>query len=59
MTSAHAARERDFKRCCLRSGRYDGTNRNHYFQRVRLGAVGRRVMAGLVPAIQVFLAEPH
>jgi hypothetical protein len=21
-----------FKRCCMKSGRYDGTRRNHYFQ---------------------------
>src|SRR4029077_16188066 len=32
--SARAARERDFKRCCMTSGRHDGSNRNHYFQGV-------------------------
>ena len=25
-----------FKRCCMSSGRYDGTLRNHYFQAQRL-----------------------
>jgi hypothetical protein len=37
---ALAAADRDFKRCCLRSGRYDGANRNHYFRGVRLGGAG-------------------
>src|SRR5258708_38689384 len=29
--SVHAAPEGDFKRCCLASGRFDGTQRNYFF----------------------------
>jgi hypothetical protein len=25
-----AAQDADFKKCCMRSGRYDGALRNHY-----------------------------
>jgi hypothetical protein len=32
MTRALAGRARGFKRCCLRSGRFDGSERNHYFR---------------------------
>jgi hypothetical protein len=31
MTYVHAAPAAAFKRCCLSSGRYDGSIRNHYF----------------------------
>jgi hypothetical protein len=30
MTFARAAPGVDFKKCCLRSGRFDGSERNHY-----------------------------
>ena len=36
MISAPAARGGVFKRCCLKSGRYDGALRNHYFQGLNL-----------------------
>jgi hypothetical protein len=29
---APAAQDTDFKRCCMRSGRYDGVPRDYYFQ---------------------------
>jgi hypothetical protein len=32
MICAHAAPDAGFKRCCLASGRYDGSLRNHFFQ---------------------------
>jgi len=25
-----------FKRCCMKRGRYDGTQRNYYFQRPKI-----------------------
>jgi hypothetical protein len=31
---AHAALEAGFKACCMKSGAYDGANRNYYFQGV-------------------------
>jgi hypothetical protein len=31
-TSAHAVHGGCFKRCCMKSGRYDGAERNHYFR---------------------------
>jgi len=31
-TFAHATRGGCFKRCCLKSGRFDGAERNHYFR---------------------------
>jgi hypothetical protein len=45
MICARAAPDGDFKACCLESGRYDGANRNDYFQGVRAAAarVGRRM----------------
>jgi hypothetical protein len=30
MTFARAARDGGFKKCCLRSGRFDGSERNYY-----------------------------
>ena len=33
-TFAHAAQDTGFKNCCLRSGRYDGSLRNHFFPRI-------------------------
>src|SRR4051794_16380608 len=30
-TSARAAQDGGFKNCCLRSGRYDGSRKNHFF----------------------------
>jgi hypothetical protein len=29
--SVLAGQAADFKACCMKSGRYDGTNRGHYF----------------------------
>jgi hypothetical protein len=42
MICVRAALDAAFKNCCLRSGRYDGTKRNHFFPRVNHanGAVG-------------------
>ena len=34
MTLARVVQDAAFKNCCLRSGRYDGANRNHFFPRV-------------------------
>src|SRR5437867_4257961 len=33
-TSARVAQDARFKNCCLRSGRYDGSRKNHFFPRV-------------------------
>jgi len=30
MTCVHAAQDAGFKRCCLRTGKYDGGNRNYF-----------------------------
>jgi hypothetical protein len=30
-TYAHADRDEGFKRCCLKTGRFDGAVRDHYF----------------------------
>jgi hypothetical protein len=35
MICARAAPDGDFKACCMQAGRYDGANRNDYFQGVR------------------------
>jgi hypothetical protein len=34
MISVRAVQDAAFKNCCLRSGRYDGAKRNHFFPRV-------------------------
>jgi hypothetical protein len=31
MTFARAAQESAFKKCCMKSGKYDGVNRNYFF----------------------------
>jgi hypothetical protein len=33
-TFARAVQDTGFKNCCLRSGRYDGSRKNHFFPRV-------------------------
>src|SRR5258708_22203060 len=33
-TFAHAAQDTGFKNCCLRSGRYDGSRKNHFCPRI-------------------------
>jgi hypothetical protein len=33
-TSVRAVQDAAFKKCCLRSGRYDGAKRHHFFPRV-------------------------
>src|SRR5205823_12921817 len=33
-TFARAVQDAGFKNCCLRSGRYDGSLRNHFFPRI-------------------------
>jgi len=41
MTRAHAHPDTDFKRCCMLSGEFDGSDRDYFFQvdaRVRNGA---------------------
>ena len=35
-TFARAVQDTGFKNCCLRSGRYDGSRKNHFFPRVRI-----------------------
>jgi hypothetical protein len=32
MTFAHVGSDADFKLCCMKSGRFDGANRGHFFQ---------------------------
>jgi hypothetical protein len=32
MTCAHAAPDEAFKKCCLRSGCFDGSERNYYIR---------------------------
>ena len=32
MTHVHAVQDAAFKKCCLRTGRYDGSQRKHYFR---------------------------
>ena len=39
---ARAVQDAAFKNCCLRSGRYDGANRNHFFPRI----VSKPISAG-------------
>lgn len=34
MTYVHVILDDAFKNCCMRSGRYDGAQRDHFFQRV-------------------------
>src|SRR4051812_39852743 len=43
MTSVRAVQDAAFKNCCLRSGRYDGAKRHHFFPRV----AERRVLLGV------------
>jgi hypothetical protein len=35
-TLVHAVRAAAFKKCCLKTGSYDGERRNHFFQRLRV-----------------------
>ena len=35
-TCVRAAQDAGFKRCCLRTGKYDGGNRNYFFPGVAL-----------------------
>jgi hypothetical protein len=37
---APAAPDEDFKACCMGGGRYDGANRNDYFQGVSIAPAG-------------------
>ena len=37
MICAHAAPDAGFKACCMKSGAYDGSNRDDYFQGVGPG----------------------
>ena len=39
MTSARAARASAFKKCCLKTGRFDGSNRDNYFPRIGFNGV--------------------
>lgn len=49
MICAHAAPDGAFKRCCLETGRYDGSNRNCLFSasRLRLAQDTKRVLRQL------------
>ena len=47
MTSARAVQDAAFKNCCLRSGRYDGSKRNHFFPRVVINQFLRAEERGL------------
>jgi hypothetical protein len=53
MICARAAPDEDFKACCMKSGAYDGANRNYYFQGVGSRSFWKYV-PGLVPGIHVF-----
>jgi hypothetical protein len=40
--SVHAVLDDDFKKCCLKSGDYDGGRRNYFFPRIEaLNGTGR------------------
>ena len=41
MTRVRACQAVDFKNCCIRSGEFDGSNRRHFFQRVRMWSNSR------------------
>jgi hypothetical protein len=36
MTHAHAYLAADFKNCCMLSGEFDGSDRHHFFQRLKV-----------------------
>ena len=48
-TCALAVQDAAFKKCCLRSGRYDGSKRNHFFPRLVNLFIGVKE-CGLSPA---------
>ena len=53
-TCVRAAPDAGFKACCMKSGAYDGANRNHYFQGVRRtgaahGSVSSSIRGGVTP----------
>ena len=52
MTPAPACLVADFKNCCMLTGQFDGSDRHHFFQRVRMApsAVGAVVMRGWLGA---------
>src|SRR5467141_2297269 len=46
MTCVRVARGAGFKRCCLRAGKYDGSNRDYFFPRVENRPARRRKNGG-------------
>jgi hypothetical protein len=51
MIHAHVSRAGDFKNCCMLTGEFDGSDRDHFFQRV-MGCLANVVLgtkACLVP----------
>src|SRR5689334_24076023 len=48
-TSARAARGGCFKRCCMKSGRYDGSERSHYRREDRAWPAALLIAAGRHP----------
>jgi hypothetical protein len=40
MTSVPADQAAGFKRCCMNTGRYDGSRRNYFFQAEAMSEVG-------------------
>jgi hypothetical protein len=40
-TSARAVQDAAFKKCCLRSGKYDGAKRKHFFPRIAAERISR------------------
>jgi hypothetical protein len=53
MTRARVDLDAAFKKCCMRSGRYDGAKRNHFFPRI----AERRASLGQFTLV-IFRAEP-
>jgi len=68
MTCARAVPGKGFKRCCLKSGHYDGSKRDYFFPRVakrlaskakaKLPAVGQFPITALIGSLLVAL-PPH
>jgi hypothetical protein len=59
-TYVHAVRESGFKKCCMRSGKYDGSRRNYFFsaKRNRESGTGRFRVALCVLSRLSELREP-
>ncbi len=44
MTRARAAPDADFKRCCMLSGEFDGSDRDYFFQVARFRSARREFL---------------